>query len=218
MPFLLPAAPAAAAVAEGATALAGAGAGAATFTAASTAATGAVGAFGSGAFGTLAAPSLFALPSLETLGRAAMIGGFGLSALGAARQGEAMAEGQKFAAAVQRQQAAQARLQGPSDEAAYRSATSRKLASRRALLAASGVEPGEGSPLMVSEDFAGEAELNALKLRANAGISATRLKQQAVLSRFEGTNARRSGYGRAGALILSGLGQTFGGPGRTITV
>ena len=212
MPFLLPAAPAAAAVAEGATALAGAGAGAATFTAASAAATGAVGAFGSGAFGALASDCD------QVVAAAAMIGGFGLSALGAARQGEAMAEGQKFAAAVQRQQAEQARLQGLSDEAAYRSATSRKLASRRALLAASGVEPGEGSPLMVSEDFAGEAELNALKLRANAGISATRLKQQAVLSRFEGTNARRSGYGRAGALILSGLGQTFGGPGRTITV
>lgn len=165
-----------------------------------------------------AAMSSFAFPSLATIGSIAQIGGFALAALGAANQGQATANAAKFQAGIMRQQAEAARLEGISNEEAYRASVSRKMASRRALLAASGVEGGEGSPLMVSEDFIGEAELNALKLRASGAIAATRLEQSAQMAGYEGANARRSGFGRAGALILSGAGQTFGGAGRTVTV
>lgn len=72
------------------------------------------------------------------------------------------------------------------------------------------VDPSSGSPLLVSEDFAGEAELQALRIRTGGEVTATRAEQQATLQRFQGRAAQRSGFIRGGALLISGAGKAFG--------
>ena len=76
-------------------------------------------------------------------------------------------------------------------------------------MGASGVDPATGSPLLVSEDIAGEVELQAQRIRAGGEVRATRLEQQAQLSRLQGRQAQTGGFLRAGSLLLSGAGRTF---------
>jgi hypothetical protein len=84
------------------------------------------------------------------------------------------------------------------------------MASRRAILGGSGVEPGEGSPLLTTEDMASEIEVQARRIRAGGNMEATRLSQQADLERYRGKVERSGGYMRGGAALLSGAGMTFG--------
>ena len=67
----------------------------------------------------------------------------------------------------------------------------------------------EGSPLLVSEDFAAEVEFQALRIRSGGELRATRAEQQATLQRLKGRAARTSGFTRGGALLLSGAGKAF---------
>ena len=69
----------------------------------------------------------------------------------------------------------------------------------------------EGSPLLVSEDFAAEVEFQALRIRSGGELRATRAEQQAVLQRFQGRAARSAGFVRGGALLITGAGKSFGG-------
>jgi hypothetical protein len=119
-------------------------------------------------------------------------------------QGMAAAEQGKQQAKIGRQQANYARLSAASDEREYRDRLSREAATRRALLGAAGVDPGTGSPLAASEDFASETELQALKLRAGGDVTATRLEQQARLTRMAGQNELTGSFVRGGSLLLSG--------------
>ena len=63
--------------------------------------------------------------------------------------------------------------------------------------------------MLVSEDFAGEVELQALRIRSGGEVRATRLEQQAQLTRFKGRQARTAGFIRGGALLVSGAGKRF---------
>ena len=132
-----------------------------------------------------------------------------ISAVGAIQQGQAAAAQGQFQAGILRQQAERERQQAEADEEDFRRRQSRVLAARRAALGASGVEPAAGSPLLVSEDFAGEVELQALRIRSGGELRATRAEQQASLQRFQGRQARTSGFLRGGALLLSGAGKAF---------
>ena len=154
--------------------------------------------------------------TLFTIGKTAItladvftVAGFGLSAVGAARQGQAAQQQANFQAAILRQQAESDRQKAAAEEEDFRRAQSRDFATRRAGLGASGVVPAAGSPLLVSEDFVGESELQALRIRAGGEVTATRLEQQAVLQRFKGRAARSAGVTRGGALLLSGAGKVF---------
>ena len=133
-----------------------------------------------------------------------------VSAFGALAQGFAAKRAGDFEAGILTQRAERDRLQAASDEEDFRRKQSRAFAARRAALGASGVEPGAGSPLLVSEDFASEVELQALRIRAGGEVTATRLEQQAVLQRSQGRAARSAGFARGGALLLSGAGKFFG--------
>ena len=66
--------------------------------------------------------------------------------------------------------------------------------------------------MLVSEDFAGEAELQALRIRTGGEVTATRLEQQAGLERFRGRSSRRAGFVRGGSLLLSGAAKAFDKP------
>jgi hypothetical protein len=134
-----------------------------------------------------------------------------ISAAGAIQQGQAAKAQGKLQAAILEQQATSERQQAEADEEDFRVRQSRVLAARRAALGASGVDPSSGSPLLVSEDFAGETELNALRIRTGGEVRATRAEQQAVLQRFQGRQAARAGFIRGGSLLVSGAGKAFGG-------
>ena len=135
--------------------------------------------------------------------------GTALDALSSIQKGQAEQSQANFQAGILRQQAESDRQKAAADEEDFRKKQSRLFAQRRAALGASGVEPASGSPLLVSEDFAGEAELGALRLRAGGELTATRLEQQATLQRLKGRQARTSGFVRGGSLLLTGRGKSF---------
>jgi hypothetical protein len=130
------------------------------------------------------------------------------SAVGAVQQGKQQRQAYNYQAEVQEQQAQEERIATATNEANFKEEQRRLLARRRAVLGASGVELSSGSPLLVSEDFAGETALQALRIRRGGEVRATRLEQQANLSRYQGRAAKSGGYARAGSTLLSGLGKT----------
>lgn len=138
------------------------------------------------------------------------VAGAGLSAASALQQGEMAAKQSQFQATIMEQQAQRERELAAQAEDDFRRQQSRLMASRRAILGGSGVEPGEGSPLLTTEDMASEIEVQAQRIRAGGNVEATRLSQQAALERVRGKAERSGGYMRAGASLLSGAGMAFG--------
>ena len=108
----------------------------------------------------------------------------------------------KTQAAIMRQQAERERLQAEADEQEFRDQQQREMARRRAILGGAGIEAGTGSALLASEDFAGEAELQALKIRNGGDVRATRLQQQASLVRAKGRADQTGSLFRAGSLMI----------------
>jgi len=140
---------------------------------------------------------------------AAMIAAAVISAYGAKTQADAQQKTMNYNAAVARQRADRERQEAQAREADFRKQQSRAEARRRALGGVSGVDQGEGSPLLTSEDFAGEVELAALRIRAGGDVAATRLEQSAGLSEFQGRAAQSAGNIRAGALLVGGASKAW---------
>jgi hypothetical protein len=115
----------------------------------------------------------------------------------------------KIESTVLAQQAQSEREQAKVSEADFRHRQSRAMASRRAAMGASGVDPSTGSPLLVSEDFANEAELQAMRIRHGGEIRATRAEQEAALRREAGRSELTGSFFRSGSLLLSGAGRAF---------
>lgn len=126
-------------------------------------------------------------------------------AIGSIREGQAAAAQAAFQARVAEQQAAFARQRSARQEAVFRRDVKRFKGTQRALLAKSGVRVGEGSPLLLQEETAARAELEALTIRAGGDITSARLRQQAILERMAGRSARTAGFIGAGASLLSGV-------------
>lgn len=89
------------------------------------------------------------------------------------------------------------------NEAAYRKKTDRLLASQRAAFGAAGVDFA-GTALDVSEETAGEAELQAQRIRSGGEATAIQLGNQANLTRWSGEAGARTATIRAGATALGG--------------
>ncbi len=136
-----------------------------------------------------------------------------ISAGSAIAQGQAAAAQGKFQAGVLQQQADRERQVAAANEEDFRRNQSRVLAARRAAQGGAGIDSGTGSSLLVAEDFAGEVELAALRIRNGGEVFATRAEQQAELSLFSGRAARTQGFIRGGSLLLSGGAKAFGGGG-----
>ena len=132
-----------------------------------------------------------------------------LSAVGNIHQGQTAKAQSEFTAKVGEQQAARERQIAASEEDDFRRKQSRLLAERRAALGKSGVEQGTGTPLLAASDFVAETELQALRIRAGGETQASRLEQQAELSRRAGKSAEQRGYLRGGASLLSGYAGAF---------
>lgn len=127
---------------------------------------------------------------------ALLVGGLALSAASQAQQGRASESTLKKQAKIERQEAA-------IEEEKFRREQSRLAAARRAALGASGVRSGVGSPLLVSEDFASEAELQALRIRSGGKARSDLLKNQAAA-------AKTAGFARGGSGLVSGASKLFG--------
>jgi len=123
-----------------------------------------------------------------------------VSAIQAGRSQEKMAE---YNAAVSERDALAARQKAGFDEAAHRRRTRKFLGKQRALYGKSGVT-FEGSPLLVMEETAAEAELDALAIRYGGEIEAGRHLSLAELERARGKQAKRAGYLGAGTSLLTG--------------
>lgn len=134
-----------------------------------------------------------------------------VGAVSSIAQGQAANQQAKYQSEVMRQQAERERQDAANREQDYRRDSSREMAHRRAMMGASGVEAGEGSPLLVAEDMTGEAEYQALRIRSGGELQATRLEQNAALTRSAGRNAMIGSYGRAGASLLSAGGYAYRG-------
>ncbi len=127
-----------------------------------------------------------------------------LSAVGQIQQGQAAAAQAAFQARVAEQQAAFERQRAARREAQFRRDAARLGGKQRALLAKAGVKVFEGSPLLLQEKTAAEAEFEALTLRAGGDITSARLRQEAILQRMRGQSSRTAGFIGAGKSLLSG--------------
>jgi hypothetical protein len=114
----------------------------------------------------------------------------------------------KTQANILNQQADRERQQAAENEAEFRDQQARAEATRRAILGGSGVRLDTGSPLLASEDFAGDVELQALKIRNGGDVTATRLQQSAALTRAQGSALQTGSYFRAGSLLIAGGGKS----------
>jgi hypothetical protein len=158
----------------------------------------------------VAAPVVAAGITKATVSTAAAVASAAVGALSAIQQGRQQKQQSEFQAAVERQRAERERLIAASNEDDFRRQQSRLQASRRAALGGSGVESSTGSPLLVSEDFASEIELQALRIRNGGEVNATRAEQNAQLLQVQGRNAQTGGFFRAGGSLLRGAEKVFG--------
>lgn len=154
-----------------------------------------------GAFSAIKAAASAAAPYVAAAGAV-------LSAVSAIQQGRAQQQASNLQADVMQQQAERERQQAAADAGDLQRRNQRLMARQRTLFTAAGVTR-EGTPLLVEEDTAAEAELERQKVLAGGAVRATRLEQQAELERFSGRVSKQQGLARGGALLLSGAGRAF---------
>ena len=148
--------------------------------------------------------------------------GTGVSVMGQMQQGQQAANQARFQAQVAQndaiiagQQRDRAIKTAASNEADYRRAQDAEMGRRFSLFGNTGVQRGAGAPLAVSRDFAGETELQALRLRNEGDVTANRLQQsvlnqqsQAGLFATKARNERTNTFTRAGGELFSGAFKT----------
>jgi len=113
----------------------------------------------------------------------------------------------EFNARIDDQNAALVREQARTDEATLRRNAESFKGKQRAGFAASGVDIGVGTPLLVIADTARQAEIEAMTVRNRAEIEATGHTASAQSKRFAGDRALASGKAGASSTILSGAGR-----------
>lgn len=141
--------------------------------------------------------------SLAVIALAATVAGTVISAVGQLQAGQAAAQAGELNAQSAEADARAAKDRAALDEARSRRETRRFVATQRARFGAAGVT-FTGTPLLVIEDTVREAELDALTIRFGGETEAARLRRQAALDRFEGKQAKRSSFFRAGTTLLTG--------------
>lgn len=140
---------------------------------------------------------------LVAVAAALAVAGAAVGAVGAIQQGQAAEDLADFESDQARQEAQRAWAQAAADEQASRARARRFFATQQAAAAKSGLAP-VGSPLEVFADSAAEAEINALSIRAGGAVEAARLQRQGEIRQFEGRQAKRASFFRAGATLLGG--------------
>lgn len=132
------------------------------------------------------------------------------SAVSSIQQGQDAKRQANYQAQVAEQQAAQSRQIAAGQEDEHRRQQARLEAAGRARMGASGATMS-GTPSLLAEELMEEGELQALKIRYGGDVQSARAQQEAAMMRYQGKQAERQGYTRAGASLLSGLGSAWGG-------
>lgn len=151
---------------------------------------------------------LFALPAAlgggtVTLGTALTAAGSVFSAVSSISQGNAARAAGDYNAALYAQNAEVTRQRAALDEARQRRAATMRAGANVAAAGASGIQLN-GSALDVLESNAAQEELDALLIRWNGDVSASRLDAQGALASAQGRAAQTRGYIGAGASLLLG--------------
>ena len=119
--------------------------------------------------------------------------------------GEAQAKGFKYQARDAENRARAAREAASVRERQQREKSDRIRAMARTRAAASGVDPSEGSPLLVMLENSRQAELDASFIRYAGATQSTFLESESKLRTFQGKSARQSAQIGAGATLLGGV-------------
>lgn len=139
------------------------------------------------------------------IGAAAAVVGAGVASYSAYAQGQAQGDAAKFNAQSAELQAQQARDAAKIDADNQALAANRAQAGVRARAAASGVDPGYGSPLLVMMDNARQSEMERQRILYGGEVRAAGFQSGASLSRFQGGAAENAGNIGAGVNLLSGI-------------
>lgn len=143
----------------------------------------------------------------EALAAVALVG-TAASAYATYSSGQAQAEASDHNARLADMQAQQARDAAKIDAENQAEIAKRAQAGVRARIAASGVEMGEGSPLLVLMDNARQASLENQRILYGGELRAQGLEANAALSRYSAGRYREAGGFGAGINLLSGIGKT----------
>lgn len=130
--------------------------------------------------------------------------GTAIAARAQERAGEVQEALSRAQAEVLRQRANEERELAAIEERRVRREGARSEGALRARLAASGIDPGQGTGLLLQTDIGGENEFGAVLTRARGRIAATRLEQQATIELFQGREARKQAKFQAAATALRG--------------
>lgn len=160
---------------------------------------------------------LFAIgTAVVSLADVAAVAAVAASAAAAAQQGAVAQKRANFEAGAAQQQAAREQQIASLEAARFERQESAVQAQSRARRGASGVSVGSGSSLLVDAAMVEESLFGAALIRSAGEARATRLRQQADLSRFDGRAARSASFLKAGTTLLSGVANSsFGQSGGT---
>jgi hypothetical protein len=148
-------------------------------------------------------------------GAIAAIIGSAVSAYGAYSQSQAQAAAARYNAKLDENQAINAQNQAQVEMERRRELYKRQKGTQLALMGGSGIELGEGSPLLLEADSAEQAALDLARVRYEGQIKSTSYQSEANIQRFSARTATRQGYVSAGASLLSGAGSAASGYARS---
>jgi hypothetical protein len=132
--------------------------------------------------------------------------GAGVQAYGSYQQGKSEEALNKYNAEVSRRQATAAEMQASAEAKRQQRASRAEQSRQRVLLAKSGVTT-EGTPLMLLERSAANAELDRQMIYREGNIQADQFRSQATMDRMRAKSARRAGNLGVASSLLSGAGQ-----------
>jgi hypothetical protein len=128
-----------------------------------------------------------------------------VNALSGLSKGAAASSAARESARVALENAARQTQIADLQEQRQREISSADLANKRARLAASGIDPSQGSALIKQAQLEGEAEFDAALSRASGDERARQLTRGVSLQRAQGKQAFREGIFGIGTTLLRGL-------------
>lgn len=134
-----------------------------------------------------------------------------VAAASTAMAAKAQADAQRFQAKLAERQAETERQIAERKAEDQRRKTSALIASQRALFAGSGIDPGEGTPLLVTSDTAREGKLGELDILFGGENRASDLHATANLRKSQARNTEIAGAIKAGSTLLTGVGSAGAG-------
>jgi hypothetical protein len=140
------------------------------------------------------------------IGGGAALGGAGMQAYGTYQQGKSEEALNKYNAELSRRQATAAEMQAQAQASRQQKQARAMQARQRVLLAKSGVAT-EGTPLMLLEKSAMNAELDRQTILREGNIQSDQFTSQALMDRMKAKSAKRAGTTGAIGSLLSGGGQ-----------